>query len=296
MIASAPAAPSGPPRTSALAVASLVIGLFLCLPLGLVAVGLGGLALSRIKRSNGALGGSAYAMTGLGFGLFNLALTAVLATAVLASGDEFGLTSGPTPPVVTAPVVPAPTRPAPPAPRAGAADDEDGQMTTIDQVTETPLGPNAWIVDVPPTTRTLKAELAEQQKKVRPPGKLVVFTTNEHCRPCFGAAIALDSEAMRQALQGSRVVRVDGELLGPELVELGIPIDKVPGFFLLGADQRPVDGVNGGEWDDDTAANIAPVLTSFLRGTYRRRREAFTPLAPVPPGSTTRRRPRGTFL
>lgn len=284
-----PPAPPDPTRTSALATASLVVGLLACVPLiGLVAIGLSGAALVRIRRSRGALGGQALALTAMGLGLFNLAGTGALALGYMAADDAITL----------APVVaPPPALPPPPRPTGPAPGSDDGQMTTIDQVTETVLAPGVLLVDVPPTVRTLRVELADQQRKVDRPGKLLLFTTSEDCRPCLGASVALNSPEMREALKQSRVVRVDTGLLAAELRSLGVAVDKIPGFYLLGPDLRPVDGVTGGEWDDDTTANIAPVLVPFLRGTYRKRREAFTPLPPETPGSVPgKRRPRGTFL
>ena len=44
------------------------------------------------------------------------------------------------------------------------------------------------------------------------------------------------------------------------------------------------DGINGGEWDDDIAINIAPVLGPFVRGTYAKRRSPWKKL-PRPGGT-----------
>ncbi len=43
----------------------------------------------------------------------------------------------------------------------------------------------------------------------------------------------------------------------------------------LGVNLTPRDGIDGGEWDDDIAQNIAPVLGAFVRGKYPARREAW---------------------
>jgi hypothetical protein len=70
-----------------------------------------------------------------------------------------------------------------------------------------------------------------------------------------------------------RIVRVDQNEFAVELRHLSIPTDKIPGFSLLGDDNRPLDYVHGGEWDEDVPRNIAPVLEKFVHGTYADRRE-----------------------
>src|SRR5579862_8022755 len=62
-------------KTSGLAIASLVFGmLFLFFPLSIVAVVLGHVSLSQIKKSAGRLGGRGLAITGLVFGYLGLAI------------------------------------------------------------------------------------------------------------------------------------------------------------------------------------------------------------------------------
>jgi hypothetical protein len=68
------------------------------------------------------------------------------------------------------------------------------------------------------------------------------------------------------------LVRVDLNVFGDELKQLRMPTNLYPAFFLLGPDNRPIDAVHGGEWDDDVAENIAPVLGAFVRGEYKKRR------------------------
>src|SRR5205823_14047509 len=68
-------------------------------------------------------------------------------------------------------------------------------------------------------------------------------------------------------------VRVDREPFEEDLAELEIPSKPLPGFFLLDSNLRVTDGINGGEWEDDIAANIAPVLGPFVRGAYNRSEE-----------------------
>lgn len=170
-------------------------------------------------------------------------------------------------------------------------------MTTINQVTELQIG-KIRLVDIPPTRQSLEVELAAQRAAAAAnKERLVLFTGAEGCRPCMSIAAVLPEPKMQAALAGARLVRVDVNSLEQDLNDLGVPAKKIPGFYLLGKDLSPVDGLNGGEWDDDTTDNAAPVLGAFLQGTYRKRREAFKPLPRVPRAPTsTPPRPSGTFL
>ena len=77
---------------------------------------------------------------------------------------------------------------------------------------------------------------------------------------------------MQDALRGVRLVRIDLRVFQQELLTLQLPARLYPAFLLLDESIRPRDGIHGGEWGEDIAANIAPVLDAFLRGTYRRRK------------------------
>jgi hypothetical protein len=112
----------------------------------------------------------------------------------------------------------------------------------------------------------------EQGHAVSERQKLVVWVTATDCQPCTGVSVALSNRKVQEALAGVRLLRVDVAEHHLELSRLGIPVDVMPGFVLLGPDGTPVDYVNGGEWDADIPENIAPVLGGFVRGTYKTRR------------------------
>ena len=66
---------SAPPqKTSGLAIASLVLGIFLFFPLSIPAIVLGHIALSQIKKSAGMIGGRGLAIAGLVLGYLGIAL------------------------------------------------------------------------------------------------------------------------------------------------------------------------------------------------------------------------------
>lgn len=106
--------------------------------------------------------------------------------------------------------------------------------------------------------------------------RLLVMTHGERCRPCRRFIHALGDRAMREALTGAVVVRVDVARYGSELGALGLETYVTPAFFLLDERGHARDGITGSEWTDDVAANIAPVMGAFMRGQYVERK------APLP--------------
>ena len=271
-------------QTSESAVFALVLGVasFFCVGpfAGVPAAILGGIAWSQVRRSNGHLRGGGMAMSGAILGAMG-SIGWVVALVVLARAGAFAPSPTPAAPAFAPTAAfPAPTAPAP-TPRAG---EEGGQMTTTNEVVEVRAG-NATIVDLPPSIRSLEKELADQQRKVRAAKeKLVLFVVQEQCRPCGSIAAVILDPKMQLALEHVRLVRVDVDEARPELRAMGIETQKIPGFFLLGPDGRAVDGINGGEWDDDTAENAAPVLGAFVRGSLvpAKRKERFVPAPGVP--------------
>jgi hypothetical protein len=152
-------------------------------------------------------------------------------------------------------------------------DDDDAAAADVLQDTETQLRGVIEVVDVGVTSGALEDVLRTHYAIAAAKGqKLLVMTTGRRCTPCAGVDDALSHPLMQQALRDVRLVRVDLDVFGEELGKLRMPTRLYPGFFLLGEDILPIDAVHGGEWDDDIAENIAPVLGSFVRGEYKKRR------------------------
>jgi uncharacterized membrane protein HdeD (DUF308 family) len=88
----APLASSAPPSTDALAIVALVLGIF---PLfsGIPAIICGHISRSRIKKSEGRLGGAGMALAGciLGYAWLTLIGTFILAVIILAATTPTGL-------------------------------------------------------------------------------------------------------------------------------------------------------------------------------------------------------------
>lgn len=135
------------------------------------------------------------------------------------------------------------------------------------------------LVDVGIDAVTLEKELAKQRAAASAAGeKVLVMTTRDDCAPCRGVEASLTSPLMQTALAKVRLVRVDLDVFKDDLDALKMPRERYPAFFLLSVDLTPKDGIDGGEWDEDVAPNIAPVLGAFVRGKYAARRQAWRPL------------------
>jgi hypothetical protein len=250
----------------------------MCLPLvgGIAAVLLGVIALLDIKASHGRKGGTAVALLGLLIGGGTSAAYLALTAWLLLSPSLSPTASPRGRPPAFVPTGPGPTGAPPPTAGALTMSVEANTMQTV-------VG-KLTVVDVGLGEKALETVLRAQQAQAAAKGQtLVMQTTGDDCRPCLGVGASLVDAKMQRALDGVRLVRVNAVEFHEELDLLGIPHELIPGFFLLDADLAPTDGVNGGEWDDDEAANIAPVLEAFVRGKALRRRYPWK--APRPQGT-----------
>ncbi len=263
----------GPATTSNAAIAAVTSALVCPAFGGLMALVLGVAARGEIRNSHGRLTGGALATVGIVLGVVNLSLSALALIGVIAALDAPKRPAAPSPgPLATlpsAPLVPAPSSASPDAGNAGPARGN----RSLDESTITTTVGSLTLVDVGPGSTSLAAELDGVVQAAAAAGqRVVVWVVWPGCEPCNGVALALADERMQRALQGVRLVRVDATEFGRDLGRLGIPTNPVPGFALLGPRHRPTDYVDGGEWDEDIAANIAPVLGGFVRGSYSKRR------------------------
>ncbi|HEU4409650.1 MAG TPA: hypothetical protein VFS43_30625 [Polyangiaceae bacterium] len=274
-----PAPPS--PRSTSLGTTAFALGLMsflLCLgPLtGIPALVLG-LSARRLDQDPARSTGEGVRGTmGAFLGGGNLILAALGALVLwLGTADPPALAAAPGPSSV-APALPPDPTPPPASPRARPGD-ESGQMSVTEAIFETVEG-KITLVDLPPTTRPFEVELREQMQKAKAAGeRLVLFVVSDTCRPCMSIAAVLPSPPMQNALGHARLVRVSINASRADLEAVGVPTQLIPGFYLLGHDLRPTDGITGGEWDDDTAENAAPVIGAFLHGSLAKRRHPFVP-------------------
>jgi hypothetical protein len=276
--------PASPYATWALVVG--VLGL-ICFPagpiLGLIAIVLGVLGWRQVSKSPTALRGRFSAGAGIAVGFLSMAFFVGVVTLYLsltrgakiaaspASADSAEAASGDkdkNDPSNGAPAV-APTEPP----------SNTSTVTTVGGIT---------VVDVALGVASLSNELRHQHAEATAHGERLLLETTSSassCAPCQGMAAALSDPRMQTALDHVRLVRVEREPFEEDLTELEIPSKPFPGFFLLDSNLRVTDGINHGEWEDDIAANIAPVLGPFVRGLYNGKRRSPWKKLPRPGGT-----------
>jgi hypothetical protein len=289
-IAPLPVVPASPYATWALVVGILGLICFGAGPiLGLIAMVLGTLGWRQVTKASGALRGRFSAGAGIAAGLLSIAFF---------TGEVALYLSLMRPAKVAAPA-PSTKDSSDPA-AAVAPNDSKGDPSTGAQAV-TPAEPPSntstvttvgtiTVVDVALGVASLANELRAQHAEATAHGERLLLETtsaDSSCGPCQGFAASLSDPRMQSALDKIRLVRVDREPFEDDLTELEIPVKPFPGFFLLDSNLRVTDGINGGEWKDDVAANIAPVLGPFVRGAYNGKR--LSPWKKLP-------RPGGTVL
>ena len=128
-------------------------------------------------------------------------------------------------------------------------------------------------------TRTLEESLrAERASAAAEHRTLVVMIVRYDFAEHLVHEAMLSDPRMQEALGDVRIVRIDGRYYDKELTALGFKAKVVPTLCLLGPDLRPRDVIDGREWDEDSVENIAPIVSAFVRGTYKKRRHPWTPL------------------
>ncbi|HEY3236446.1 MAG TPA: DUF4190 domain-containing protein [Polyangiaceae bacterium] len=264
-------ATNDPPMVSALAVSSLIFSVlsFTCLwgAGGLLGAAFGFAAFRAIRSSNGAKSGTGLATAGVVLGVANLGACLL---AVVAFWFWWG--HKPLPPTPT-PTKASGSRPAPIGRRQRLDSSRPPRPSALEQKPiETWVG-KVLLVDIPEGSQPLSSIVHEQRTLAEGAGeKLVLWLVAEECDPCDRMAKALPDRRMQHALAGVRLVRLNVGYYAAALQSLKLP-EKIPGFVLLGPEETPIDYVHGGEWDEDIAPNIAPILGRFVRGTYKKRRD-----------------------
>lgn len=234
---------------------------------GMAAAVLGIIALSEIKRSEGRLHGEGVAIAGIVLGVLHLG-GLVIGVALYITALA-GPASAPARPHITLPTPPAPAPP--PAPLLANPEQPGGK--TLDAATRATKFGALTLVDPGPGAETLETLLREERARADAERqKLVVWVSSPEFPSCNGVSVALRDPRLQRALAGVRMLRLDVNDYYVELTRLGLPVKVIPGFALMTPEGRPLDYVNGGEWDADVPENIAPVLGNFIHGRYTRRR------------------------
>ncbi len=130
------------------------------------------------------------------------------------------------------------------------------------------------VVTLTPSAKRLRDQLRGELHTAEAHGeKLLVQTTATWAPVCGEIDVSLGDPRMETALSKVRLVRVDVDSFETDLKAMRMYEGNVPWFFVIDArTARPIDAIGADEWDDNVAENMAPVLGSFVKGTYRERR------------------------
>lgn len=248
----------GPPPagTESKASISLILGLLsvFCFGIfaGIPAIILGFMSRRDIERSGQALGGGGMAVGGIVTGalgsLMSLATIGFMIFGILGAKHAAS--------TFTPPAFPATTSVPTGAPPKTAA-----------------VG-SIKVVDLSKSGGPLETQLTEEHTHALGEGSsLLVETTASWSSDCKEISAALYDKRMQKALEHVTLVRVDADDFAADLTALKMYTPSVPFFFKVDATAHPTDSISGDEWDDNTAANMAPVLESFLRGTLPKPRK-----------------------
>lgn len=225
---------------------------------GIVAIVMGITSRREIARSQGALGGGGTAVAGIVTGSIGLGIS-LLYIAFVVGMWIFAIKSVASTPLPTTPPVPytAPTVTAPPTSTAPMS----------------PLPLMAGVTDLHPSDGPLKSQLAaEYRTAAATHQKLMVVTMAKWSTECADIARAWNDTRVQAAAADAIVVRVDVDDFHADLVTTRMDRPEVPWFFLIGAAASPTDAMSADEWGANTAANIAPVIARFTRGTLKTRK------------------------
>jgi hypothetical protein len=252
-----------PPPNDTRAVLSLVLGAFslvTCGFTGIPAVVLGFTARSAIDRSGGTLKGGGLAAAGIATGVIGSAM-ALVSMAAFVAGLLFNTQGAVTRRPLFAPSPESTTAwvPAPPAHPERAVVVGAIHVTDID----------------PDSKAGFHQQLADEARRAASAHEtVVVMTSAKWCGVCKEFQASLMDPRMQTALANVDIVRVDVDDFDQELHAAGMLEGTLPWFYKIDSALRPVDAISAGEWDDNVAENMAPVLRSFLAGTLRTRRDS----------------------
>jgi hypothetical protein len=224
---------------------------------GLLAIGLGIAARNETRKLPDARG-SGMALAAIVLGAINVLVTAAAVAVLLLWWGQARL------------------RPVEEAPRFASQHEPRPQLAPPSAVTKpvrTSHVGSVQIIDLDVGLPSLATELERQWLAADAQGqRLLLWTVGPACEPCEAVGRALPDPRMQTALSGARILRLDAARFQHELSRLRLPTQALPGFALIGKSGYPIDYIHGGEWDEDIAPNIAPVLGKFVRGEYEGRR------------------------
>jgi len=174
-------------------------------------------------------------------------------------------------PPIALPATPAPAAPPTLVPRLVNPEQPGGK--SLDAGTRATRFGEVTLVDPGPASATLETLLRDERGRADAEHQtLLVWISSPEFPSCNGVSVAMRDRRLQKALGPVRILRLNVNDYYVELAHRGLPVKVLPGFALMSPEGRPLDYVNGGEWDADIPENIAPVLGNFIHGRYARRR------------------------
>jgi thiol-disulfide isomerase/thioredoxin len=120
-------------------------------------------------------------------------------------------------------------------------------------------------VHLEPGATPLPEVIAQEQKKARAMGlRLYVELGATWCKPCKELEASMSDPRMKAAFKGTYIVHLDIDAWGGKLASAKLSSASIPVFFALDAAGKPTGSINGGAWDANTPANMAPKLAQFF--------------------------------
>ncbi len=239
-----------PQPTEGKAVTSLVLGLLsiFCFGIfsGIPAVVVGFLSRRDIARSGNTLGGGGMAIGGIVTGalgsIMSLATFGMMIFGMVAAGRA---ASSFTPPSIP-----------PPMPPVGSAAPVARTVGVVE------------IVEAHVGAGPLRDQLLDARSSAVMASKsfLVEIRAKWCGATCSSLDAALLDPRMQRALRDVRIFRIDVDDFGSELAGLSMLTQAIPYFYKIDAAATVEESLSADAWDDNTAANMAPVFDDFLRG------------------------------
>ena len=108
----------------------------------------------------------------------------------------------------------------------------------------------------------ITAEVAKAHaRKLRP----FLELRAEWCKPCKQLEASMNDSRMIAAFAGTYLISIDIDEWDGKLDAIGVAADSIPVFYELDAKGKPTGrNINGGAWDENIPANMAPPLKAFF--------------------------------
>jgi hypothetical protein len=133
------------------------------------------------------------------------------------------------------------------------------------------------LVDVGDDTSNLSSTLKQELVRSRDHHERCLFMTMvSGCPSCASLGYAIYTGSLSRLAGKIRVVRIDLDEFESEARNLSLPIDRVPGFFLVGDSGKVQDFLDASEWDTNNPAEFAPIIAKFLDRSLEHRRHAWS--------------------